>query len=126
MMHASFRGPPPRLEAPPSRPRTIRLIPLVDADQAREQRMLAVLEQLGFGICRRCGATQVGARGGLCLAHQLAERASRVSEDECVCWRDPTLERLTRDTEPLLSSERDTRDTERPAADHEHEDWAAP
>jgi hypothetical protein len=85
--------------------------------------MLAVLEQLG--VCRRCGATQVGARDGLCIAHQLAERASRMSDDECVCWRqDPTLERLTRDTEPMLSSERDTRDTERPAADHEHEDWA--
>jgi len=125
MMHASFRGPPPRLAVPPL-PRPIRLIPIVDADQAREQRMLAVLEQLGFGICRRCGATQVGARGGLCLAHQLAERASRVSEDECVCWRqDPTLERLTRDTEPLLSSERDTRDTERPPP-APHVDWAAP
>jgi hypothetical protein len=37
---------------------------------------------------------------------------------------DPTLERLTRDTEPLLSGERDTRDTDRPPADQEHVDWA--
>lgn len=128
-LRARFRGPPPRLEMmpPAAPPPRLRLIPLVDAEQARairedaerEERLLTVLRQLGVETqahCRECGQTQPFAgvsANGLCFAHALAERASRVSDDQCVCWRqDPTLERLTRDTEPLLSSDRDTRDTD--------------
>ena len=117
-----------------SRPPRLRLIPLVDAEQAmalreaaehyadaaRELRLRTVLHVLGVPTrarCIGCGHPQpfTGLTGyGRCVACSLKQAGPR----------DPTLERLTHDTEPVLSSERDTRDTDRPLAPHV--DWAKP
>jgi len=106
-MRAVFRGGPVHPEIPPPQ--------LSDGD--RELLLLTSLTQLGvhtMAYCRKCGTTQpfsgVNA-GGLCFAHSLAERADQLTDDEVTCFSDPTLERLADDTEPTLSSERDTRDT---------------
>lgn len=107
-------------------PPRLQLIPLVDAEQAmailreaaehdadaaRELRLRTVLHQLGIQTrarCLGCNRSQpfTGlSEDGLCVACSLmGEQAGP---------QDPVLERLTNDSEPMLSSDRDTRDTER-------------
>lgn len=113
MIRARFRGPPPRLE----------MVPPAEEDAARELRLRTVLLELGVPTrarCVGCGHPQpfTGITGyGLCVA------CSLMREGEPARPQDPTLERLTSDTEPVLSSDRDTRPT-----DHcgPPDDWAAP
>ena len=84
------------------------------ADDAREFRLRTALRQLGMenqGHCRRCDSTRLFAElspDGLCLACALIVR----EEHGSVIYWDPTVKRLAADSEPMLSSDRDTRPTD--------------
>ena len=92
----------------------LQAIPPPADDNAHDLRLRTVLRQLGVetrGHCRRCESTLLFAElspDGLCLACALIVR----EEHGSVIYWDPTVERLAHDTEPLLSSARDTRPTD--------------